>query len=299
MIDIALFLCIVAMFGLLATIARAVARVPYEPAPRSDHVMQLKAEALRQSAWVRGTEPLVRVLAGQIERLPLHGHMAWLSRKLTYAGHPLGYSPAEWSAAGVVKSVAVYVIVVLVSILLGHPSFFWPLVPAVAVYGSLCMGLREDVRRRRFRTTVDLPYFLDLVSLTMAAGATFRVACESIVKGPVRGPVEENVLVMLSETEAGSTHEAAIENMLSRSDCPDLEKMVAAVRQGHSLGTPLVDILRDEAQLGRFRRVERGERLAAKLPVRLTLPAVVLMFACMLLLLGPVILKAQVKGIGL
>ena len=299
MLDALLFLSVVLLFVLLGGIVRAIARAPYRPQPRSDYVRQLHQVSLRQSWWLRCTDPLVQRLAAVVERLPLQGHLAWLEPNLAYAGHPYGHTPREWVAAALVKSAVVYLLVVGVTAVVGHTSLLWPLIPAVGTYGALCMGLREDVKRRRFRTSIDLPYFLDLASLTMAAGATFRTACEAIVRGPVRGPVEENVLIMLTETEAGATTEAAIENMLARSDSPDLEVMVAAVQQGHALGTPMVDILTHQAELSRFRRVERGERLAAKMPVRLTLPAVVLMFACMLLLIGPVILKTYVKGLGI
>ena len=71
--------------------------------------------------------------------------------------------------------------------------------------------------------------------------------------------------------------------------------MVQAVRQGEALGTPLVEIFENQASTNRYRRTKRGEQIAATLPNRLAVPNTLLMLAVLILLFGPIIVKA-VRG---
>ena len=101
----------------------------------------------------------------------------------------------------------------------------------------------------------------------------------------------------LHEIQAGAPMKVAIKNMPKRSDSEELALMVSSVSQAEELGTPLVEIFRGQADTNRFRRSQAAEKAAAKLPNKLAVPTVFLMLAVLLLLFGPIIIKATSGGL--
>jgi tight adherence protein C len=87
----------------------------------------------------------------------------------------------------------------------------------------------------------------------------------------------------------------ALANVARRTNSAEVQGLVQSVRQGEELGTPLVETFEHQAGMNRFRRSQRGEQAAAKMPNRMALPNVLLMFAVLLLLFGPIIVKS-VRG---
>jgi len=167
----------------------------------------------------------------------------------------------------------------------------------VLVYTGTMSSLKSRGEHRRLEFERQLPYFLDLTSLSMGAGATFLKACESAVMRPTKGPLEDEIELMLGEVHAGTPMPQALTNMTKRMESAQLAQMVQAVKQGDELGTPLVRVFEQQAELNRYRRSTHGERVAAKLPNRLAVPTVFLMLAVFILLFGPIIIRAMRGGL--
>ena len=65
-----------------------------------------------------------------------------------------------------------------------------------------------------------------------------------------------------------------------------------AINKGEELGTPLSAILREQAEQMRLKRSQRGEKAAAEAEVNIVFPGMVLMIACLLIVIAPIILPA-------
>ena len=243
-------------------------------------------------------EPLTLAYAALARKAWSPGSLARVRRYLVHAGNPGGLAPDEFVGHALALATVVYGGFLLLLALGGNaPNPLVPLLPAVGAYVLVHSDLKTKAERRRVLIDRQLPFVLDLVALTMGAGSTFLEACRSVTKGAVRGPIEEEIDLMLHEVRAGTPLRDALGNMTKRSDSEELASMVRAVRQGEELGTPLVDIFADQSSTNRFRRSKRAEKIAAKLPNRLAVPTVFLMLAVLLLLFGPIIVKAVHGGL--
>ena len=108
---------------------------------------------------------------------------------------------------------------------------------------------------------------------------------------------EEFYLAAL-EIRAGAGRPNALKNLAKRIHIDDLYGLVSMLIQADKFGTGLADALRIQADLIRTKRVVRAEEEAAKIPTKILLPLILLIFpAMMIVLLGPAIIQAmQVFG---
>jgi tight adherence protein C len=270
--------------------------VSFEYSVEYDYLRSRRAEALAGSSFLRVIDPLVRAFASLVRRLPIDDHKARVRRLLVHAGSPWGYTAEEYIGYGLTLVLLTYgFLLVTFMVLTQSLKPFHPLLPAIGAYVFAILNLKGKVDRRRTQVDRDMPFLLDLVSLTMGAGATFLQACESVVQHAGEGPLVEELDQMLHEVRAGTPLREAVRNLTKRSDSPELAVMVAAVTQAEELGTPIVEIFETQASMNRFRRTKTAEKIAAKIPNRLAVPTIFLMLAVLLLLFGPIIVKA-VRG---
>jgi tight adherence protein C len=270
--------------------------VKFDYTVEHDYLRARRAEATQNSVFLRLIDPLVRAFSTIVRRLPIDEHKARVRRLLVHAGSPWGYTAEEYVGYGLTLVVLTYgVLLVTFMVATGGIRPFHPLLPALGAYGFAILNLKSKADKRRMQVDRDMPFLLDLVSLTMGAGATFLQACESVVQHAGEGPLVEELDQMLHEVRAGTPLREAVRNLTKRSDSPELAIMVAAVTQAEELGTPLVEIFETQASMNRFRRTKTAEKIAAKIPNRLAVPTIFLMLAVLLLLFGPIIVKA-VRG---
>jgi tight adherence protein C len=284
---------IVAAVLLVALGLTSLTRMRFDYTVVTDVLRAKRAEALAGSGFLRAIDPLVRMLAAVVRRLPIEDHKARVRLLLARAGSPWGYTAEEFVAYGITLSLLTYGVLLATFLLFGG-SFkpFHPILPAIGAYGFAYVSLKGRAERRRTEIDREMPFVLDLISLTMGAGATFLQACETVVAHAVEGPLVDELGQMLHEIRAGAPLRDAVRNITKRSDSTELAIMVAAVTQAEELGTPLVEIFENQATMNRFRRTKTAEKLAAKIPNRLAVPTVFLMLAVLLLLFGPIIVKA-------
>ena len=67
--------------------------------------------------------------------------------------------------------------------------------------------------------------------------------------------------------------------------------------QAEELGTPLGDVLHDQATLLRLQRSVRAENAAASASVRILIPCLLLVIAVILAVFGPAIIRAVRGGL--
>ena len=293
-----LYALVMALFLVLGWLLARLTRFEYDYAVSTDYLKKRRKAALEASAWLRIVNPIIRVGAHLAARLGLGGHRARIQRTLTHAGSPWGFTAEEFIGFALANALGVW-LSVLVLFLVADRTFrpILGLIPAAAAYLLTCTSLKSRAETRRVAIDREMPFVLDLISLTMGAGSTFLQACETITGVSDKGPMEEELDQFLHEIKAGTPMKEAIRNMPKRSDSEELALMAAAVSQAEQLGTPLVEIFRGQAETNRFRRTQMAEKAAAKIPNKLAVPTVFLMLAVLLLLFGPIIIKAMNGGL--
>jgi tight adherence protein C len=141
---------------------------------------------------------------------------------------------------------------------------------------------------------------MDLLSLAMGAGATFVEALRTIIRDESEleeiDPLSQEWIAVLAEIELGTTRRQALRNFAERTPLESVHSLVASVIQAEELGTPLIAVLRDQAKLLRERRSLRAEEKAAAAGVRILVPCLLLVMACIMTVFGPFAIRIAREG---
>jgi tight adherence protein C len=247
---------------------------------------------LRQvSPFFRAFQPVIQGFAA-INRRAFRDELPDISRELLAAGHSRFWTAAEWLGKAELQA-----------ILLAFPIFYVCLEvmgpPGVVLGGVLTVVTGVMLRRRlaaqaRYRVwTIKrrLPFLLDLLTLLMEAGSTFlnalREACFEFRDHPVGIEFGR----VLAEMNMGKSRTAALESLRLRLSDDEITSIIGAIIQGENLGTPLALLFRTQADVLRIKRTQRAETIAAEAGVKMLMPAILIMAATVLIILGPFMLS--------
>ncbi len=136
-----------------------------------------------------------------------------------------------------------------------------------------------------------MPFLLDLLTLLMEAGSTFLRALDEAVDEFRGHPVAEEFGRVLADMNMGKTRQEAFLALRDRLADDEITSIVGSVLQGEQLGTPLAGVFRTQADVLRLKRSQRAETLAGEAGVNMLLPAVLVMAATVLIILGPFLLN--------
>jgi len=88
----------------------------------------------------------------------------------------------------------------------------------------------------------------------------------------------------------GKTRAEAFQAMRDRLADDEITSIIGSILQGETLGTPLANIFRTQADVLRIKRTQRAELVAGEAGVNMLLPAVLVMVATVLIIVGPFLL---------
>lgn len=235
---------------------------------------------------------------------PLHANAeksrrgAELQRKLNRAGRPFGLTVGEFMSLRYVGAVA--------GLLLGYafatqatgsadPMYIIP----IGIFGFVYPDLRLNavMQKRMQRVIRDMPYVLDLLTLSTEAGQDFTSAMALVIDKAPPGPLVDEFRIAHQEVTLGKSRADSLRAMAQRVDLPELTSFVLALLQAEQLGTSIGSVLRIMAEQMRVRRSTMAEEMAGKVPVKLMAPLIMLIFpASFMVLFVPLYLRSQLQG---
>ena len=214
-----------------------------------------------------------------------------LDRTLRRAGRPFGLTAAEFQGLRVVSlflgigfgyfaSIAVW----------NEPS--WPLIFGLGALGAFypVTRLRAVVQNRSIQVFRDMPYVLEILTLSTEAGQDFSSALGTVVEKSTPGPLVDELRIVNQEVTLGKSRGEALRDMATRLDLPEVTSFVLALIQAEQLGTGIGKVLRIMAEQMRVKRATIAEELAGKVPVKLMAPLMtcILPASFIILLFGPI-----------
>ena len=227
------------------------------------------------------------------QRLNLPGIRTKIRQQLDASGNPSGYSVAEYLAICVVSGVTLAFMSVLLVIAVGSAMALL-VGPVMGVLGFMVplYALTDAGARRCRRIGKQLPYTLDLVALTMAAGSTFTEAVQTLIRDDPDDDLNQELAVVLSEIELGTPRADALTHLAQRIPLESLRSIVGAVNQAETLGTPLSTILKLQSDMLRMNRGVQAEKLSASASLRILVPSVLILVAVVIIVFSPLIIRA-------
>ena len=162
--------------------------------------------------------------------------------------------------------------------------------------------MRSMVGRRQRRMAASLPDALDLMVMCLESGLTFERALATVAHELT--PIEPNLAgefrLIDAELRMGSDRRAVLQAYHERSDVEGLRDLAMTLIQGERYGTPLTQSMKNIAAGERVQRAARITAWAARLPVLMTLPMLLLVVpGTMLLIAGPAFMAAMESLTGL
>jgi tight adherence protein C len=148
--------------------------------------------------------------------------------------------------------------------------------------------------RRRGRMRLDaidreLPEMVDLLVVTVEAGMGLGASIQ-LAASKIRGPLADELRLVLQEQRMGRAMSEALMSMLQRTDTASMRSFVRSLVQGETLGVSVGTIMRNLSEEMRKRRRQYAEERAQKAPTKLLFPLVFLILpAFMLIAIGPAV----------
>lgn len=150
----------------------------------------------------------------------------------------------------------------------------------------------SEVRLNQLR--MRLPFAVDQISLMMEAGAGFEDCLRTVVDDNIDHPLSEEFAEVLRQMSLGRPRVQALSGFRDRMADDDITELIFAITKGEELGTPLSNILREQAHQMRLKRSQWGEKAAAEAEVQMVFPGMVTMIACLLIIVAPIVLPVVV-----
>lgn len=217
-------------------------------------------------------------------------------RRLDLAGRPGGMTVEQYFERKAAFG-AIGVLTFLLLTLAGG-AIAGLLLLVVALLG-LDMSLSRTARTRQERLERDLPDFLDILAVTVRAGAGYGQALQRVAAG-LGGPVGEEIGIALRQMELGASRREALTAMRDRSSADAVQMFVAAQLQADDLGVPLADALNSIARDMRREANQHARRRAQRAAPRVSLIIIALIVpASIILILAALLLQADLGGSGI
>lgn len=259
--------------------------------------------------------PATRVLAALIDPILPGRYRRASARLLRQAGLDFGLDPAQLLAGRIVAAAALTVCGWLVADRLPAllPTAHWgsgavsvadrwlpfALGTSAALGWLLPASWIRERRAARLRSIArSLPFYLDVITLSVESGANLTGALRHAVsKGPA-GPLQVELERVLRDVRAGRSRADALRALADRLELPSVGSWVAALVAAERHGSSLGPILRAQAEQRRQERFQHAEKLAMKAPVKMLFPLLCFIFPCtFLLLFFPVAVRLVEEGL--
>jgi len=249
---------------------------------------------LRQSGGFRGFFDSAAAGLGSLltDRLKLYNE-EHLRKKLVAAGM-YGTSPRMLIGYQILAAVALPGAWIWLSIVAGAST---PVVLLGAVFAALAgwvaptFTVQQRAESRLYKIDYAMPELIDLLVVMVEAGLSLTAGLQ-LAAERMRGPLGEELRIVLQEQRMGLTPVQALENMLGRCPTPAVESFTRAMMQGQLLGVSVGEILRSLALEMRKRRRAMAEQRAQKAPIKMLFPLVFMIFpALFVVILGPAVVS--------
>lgn len=271
----------------------AVLAYPRDQLGESHPFERQRREELRVgNAIYRWFEPVIEEIGSFFRKYPPTS-LDELAHNLVVSREKLPWKPEEFLATKYLEAIVSGFTLFGILWLAGWYKSAVVLGISVMVTYALLMPktIRDRAKRRLTRIRNRLPFAVDLIALTMEAGGGFQEClATAVAENGKDHPLTEEFAEVLRQISLGRPRNETLQALDDRLGDDDVAEMVFAINKGEELGTPLSAILREQAEQMRLKRSQRGEKAAAEAQVNIVFPGMVVMIACLLVVIAPILL---------
>jgi len=232
-------------------------------------------------------------VSGLTKTMVPKGARTRLESMLAQAGRP-----ADWP---IERIVTVKMALTVAAPLLAALFIFKAPNPPIAILGCLFAAIvyfLPELRlyslgiERKAKITLELADTLDQMSIAVEAGLGFDAAMVRVAKNG-SGVLAAELIRTLQDIQVGQTRRVAYEDLVERTQVPDLKQFIRSIIQAEAYGLALSSVLNTQAAEMRMKRRMRAEAKAMQIPVKVIFP----LMLCILPVLFMVVMGPGVIGI--
>lgn len=217
-----------------------------------------------------------------------------LKKKLEKAGLLKSSTPENWLYTRIMIML-IFSILFGLLIYLSTASFIKSLLFALIIMLliSTCFNfyLSKRINTRKKMIVRELPYTLDLITVSVEAGLSFDGAMSRVIMN-ISGELCDEFAKTLKEIRMGIQRKVALKNMSERCEVKELSMLLTSLIQADDLGVGLSNVLRVESVALREHRTQMAREKAMKAPIKMLFPLIFFIFpSIFIVILGPAILK--------
>lgn len=170
--------------------------------------------------------------------------------------------------------------------------------PPMMVVGLGCIGFfmpqmhcKGNKGKRELSVRADMPFFIDLLALSVEAGLDFFGAIQKIVDKAegTESVLADELKIVLKDIKIGSSKADALKEMAGRLDMQEITSFVAVLIDSEASGASISQVLKDQSVQMRLERFVRAEKAGARASQLILLPLMLFILpAVFIMVFGPV-----------
>ncbi|WP_413586227.1 type II secretion system F family protein [Bdellovibrio sp. HCB274] len=148
-----------------------------------------------------------------------------------------------------------------------------------------------EKKKRELSVRGDLPFFIDLLALSVEAGLDFFSAIQKIVDKAqgTKSVLAEEFSIVLKDIKIGASKTQALKDMSERLDMGEITSFVAVLVDAEATGASISQVLKDQSEQMRMERFVRAEKAGAKASQAILIPLMLFILpAVFIMVFGPV-----------
>jgi len=250
----------------------------------------------RPAVGFRLVWPLIQTLVHYFGHFPTQAQLQITAMRLKRAGVEYSVSPKQFMAAKIVSSLISGAIVWLLFSMIGKSLSLLAILAACGGYFYPELWLREVTERRKASILKTLPFYLDIITLSVEAGSNLTGGLTQAVQKSSDSPLRRELSRVLRDVRAGKSRSDALRDMSDRSGSTAVTHVVGSLIQAEKTGSSLGPLLRAQAEQLRSERFQRAEKQAMEAPVKLLGPLVMFIFPTTFLVLIFLVLSKAIQS---
>jgi tight adherence protein C len=217
-----------------------------------------------------------------------------LEKKLLQAGNPLGMTVVDFHVLKMALNILLPIIFGAYGKLAGVGFLGIVILVLVGVIVSQYIPtyyINSKIKARYKQALMELPDFLDLLTVSLEAGLGFDLALNKVI-AKRNGILSSEFHISLEEMRLGKTRKEALTGVKERLGFDELKSLINGILQAEKLGISMVQIFRIKSQEEREKRRQRAEEEAMKAPIKILFPLILFIFPSLfIVILGPIVIQ--------
>jgi tight adherence protein C len=226
------------------------------------------------------TDRLFERVGRPAARFAVFGDQGLVAGRIAAGGGSDGFTPDRFFAR---RAGGIVIAFVVGALLIWAEYLFIGTLAAVMIAVQADYRLRTAATRRQAEIERTLPDLLDVLSITLLAGTSFRAGLTRAAQA-LPGVLSDELRMLNQQMDIGVPRRRAFEQLRDRNPSPGVRRFVGGVLQAEELGHSLSDTLTDLASQMRStgaqtarRRADATDKTISLITAALLLPALVLL----------------------